>query len=368
MYQGIFLDDRESDAQFAELMSSLGDEGVKLSFLRADQPLVEMADRILESHPQLVALDYRLDEKQADGSVPTRYKAGPLAQQLRDRGLEEFERDFPIVLVSHEDVLRHLFDPDRTTHDLFDRIYVKEEVARESGRIREELSSLVKGYRAIVAAWRDPERLVVVLRADETGKIELESQDIAEWKSVAAPHQLARLILRNIIDRNGILLDDANFLASFGVAPGSEGAHDLMSISEGAGVRYSGAFAEGWRRWWTHRYENFALGCGKEFADLTADERVRRLNEKFSLKLRPAVSRWTGRSDFYPSFACSSCGQPTEKMHSVAAYDVAPAYVKRKRICWKCVQTGEFERKRPSLKVDDGDKYIADKLMSGVLK
>jgi len=103
--------------QFADLMSIEGPDGLHVTFGKPSE-LVTLAQEISATQPDLVALDYRLNEPRKEW--PFGYKAGPLAQQLRDQALETVSQDFPIILVSHQDDIKAFFD-NVTAHNLFDR-------------------------------------------------------------------------------------------------------------------------------------------------------------------------------------------------------------------------------------------------------
>jgi hypothetical protein len=91
------------------------------------------------------------------------------------------------------------------------------------------------------------------------------------------------------------------------------------------------------------------------------------LNKKWGLKLLPAKSRWKNDTDAFFGFACASCHLPTERAFSVLAYDpTLYSFVQRKSVCWKCVETGEFEKH--DLEIDDGEKFIVEKILNGEIR
>lgn len=369
MYQGLFLDDRQDQANLATFLTVGGELGLYTTFQQVvDQPLEDMAEAVLARHPDILALDYRLDDAQTPGVAGVRYKAGPLAQQFRDHASKQHQHvdDFPIVLVSHENIIQGDYQPDLTTHDLFDRIYAKEKLITDREQIGRELLALVEGYKEIIRLWGGDARLthLLGLAGDGEGEPLLSNQELRRWQVLKAPHQLAREILRSIIDRNGMLRNRQSLLARLGVAPDSPDINALIEIVGKENVVYRGVFHGGWERWWDHRIEAFVVGmCSEKLGNLTARERVERLNELFGLELMAAKSLWTGSDEMFPGFACASCGHPTEKVHSVAAFDPIPSFVERKRICWNCVATGKYENE--GLTIDDAEKYIVEKIQSG---
>lgn len=104
--------------------------------------------------------------------------------------------------------------------------------------------------------------------------------------------------------------------------------------------------------------------CDESLGNLTAKQRVSCLNNKFGFKLSPALSSWKNHADALVWMACDSCHQPTEDQYSVAAYDPVPyTFVFGKRICWKCVETGEF--KKHGLEIDDDEEFVVDMIQNG---
>jgi len=354
MFQGIFIDDIESDKKFAQLMSSSG--RLQMRFQKPTE-LMKLAKDIMANSPDLVALDYRLNYG---------YKAGPLAQQLRDQALETVTKDFPIILVSSEDDLK-AFSDNVTVHNLFDRRFSKETLGNGSTH-RLEILSLAKGYKHLIKHWNKKERWATFLGLSRQEKIEVAYQAIRELDRLKAPHQVARDILRYVIDRRGLLLDKDNLLAYLGVAKAGKDVDKLLEILRADKVVYTGVFSEGWTRWWQHRLDQWGEKlCDKNLGNLTAKQRVSCLNKKLDMKLSPAISRWKNHTDALFAFACDSCHQPTENQYSVVAYDPLPyTFVHHKYICWKCVETGEFAEK--GLEIDEDEESIVEMILNGEFK
>ncbi|RKZ54281.1 MAG: hypothetical protein DRR16_05030 [Candidatus Parabeggiatoa sp. nov. 3] len=361
MYQGIFIDNQDSAQQFAGLMSTSGSHGLQISFQKPRE-LMMLAQDILAHRPDLVALDYRLADPQKPLSS---YKAGALAQLLRDAVMDTVTEDFPIILVSQQDELSRFFE-NVTAHDLFDSHFSKETLAK--GNTQNQILSLVLGYKKLIQYWNEPERWVSLLDVTQPEKVEVAYQAIRELDKLKAPHQVARDILRYLINRQGLLLDKDNLLAQLGVAKTGKDVDAILELLKTGEVLYTGIFSEGWTRWWGHRLQDWGDElCGESLGNMTAKERVSCLNDKLGLALSPAKSRWQNHSDAFFGFACASCHQPTEREFAVLAYDPSPyRFVQRKSICWKCVETGEFEKH--GLEIDDGAEFIVEKIRNGEIR
>jgi len=357
MYQGIFINDQKADKHFASLMSTPGKNGLTVKFQQPSE-LISLANHIVESQPDFVALDYHRKTPQYA------YKAEPLAQLLRSYSSENVEKDFPIILVSHEDEITGFLN-NVTAHNLFDCRFTKQEVT-DNPKHRKKMLSLVKGYQRMMKKWtKKSERWATFFALNKEERVVVAYQAIRELDRLKAPHQVAQQILRYVIGRQGILLDKDNVLARLGVAKAGKDIDTLFARLKKDKVIYSGVFSEGWMRWWQHRLWDWEKQfCDESLGNLAARERVECLNEKLGLNLSPAKSRWQEHTDALFAYACDSCHQPTEDQYSVAAYDPLPhTCIRGKRICWKCIETGEFQKQ--GLEYDNDEEFIVDLILKG---
>lgn len=354
IYKGLFIDD--VDVVYAETLSSCG----QLEFQAQDvEEVAFLAKKVMNSEPIIVAVDYRLDEQPANLEADQTYKGSALAQHLRDACIERPDRDFALVLVSAESKIKSLYRPDATAHDLFDRVYVKEDINKRRALIRRELVELCRGYerlRAVGGAYD----IVELMAGTDRDRPYVDIQEIrAKLNEAAAPHVAAR-ILFGLIDRSGPLLNADNVCAYLGVARGgSEGVFDAMGKE---GVAYEGIFGEAWPRWWANRLESWAYGIfNRRSTGIPAAERAQRLSDHLGLELEPARSPWNDSPYELISFACASCFRGTELRHSVAAFEPSlPRYAVRRRICWDCVQKDQHERMEPPIAVDDSEHDLVE--------
>lgn len=363
MYKGFFVDD-DSDSTYVELLSTEGEAGLTFE-LRKPESITELANTLFSSSPDIIALDYRLDENFAE-CPEGQYKAGPLAQQLRDLAADSKEKDFPIVLVSAEDKIKRYYKPDATTHDLFDKLYVKEDVANNYLQYRNELIGLIDGYRLIKSCWSQPGKLCHILKLSEEERYAIEFEELlVAAEEIQVPHVLARVLIHDLLTRPGILLSWNDVRAKLGVAHDSPDQDALKKHLDG--VRFEGAFAHTWERWWRHRFDQTATKLfGKLPTGIPGGERVAKLNENFGLALKAAKSRWSDSSDELFAFSCVACEHPTELCHSVAAYDPrVPKFAERKRICWDCIRADRFERK--GIRIANSDLSLADRIKSNTI-
>jgi hypothetical protein len=354
-YTGFFVDDE--DEEYAEQLSTGG--ALEVRFLPVDEIMV-LAAEIAKAKVQLVALDYRLDETAAKLTVDRTFKGSALAQHLRDKAVEEPTSDMALILVSAESKVRTLYRPDKTAHDLFDRVYIKEEINADRARSRAEVLSLAEAYDKLRAV-QLPYDLVELTRAKGEDADVIGVQEFRlKVEEAKAPHHLVRSIFAMLIDHSGPLLDRDDLCAFLGVAR-VDGTKIEPLLSE---TRYQGIFGETWPRWWTHRVETWALGVFKRRpTGLPAFDRAKIFREELDCDVAPAISPWTKSPNELVAIACACCRHGVEIAHTVAVFEPAlPKVSARRRICWDCVQTDRYFGRSPPLIVDDVDSSLAEEV------
>lgn len=366
MYKGFLVDDDISDLTYVKLLSFKTNPGLSLT-LKEPSQLTEIAASIFDDSPDIVALDYRLDEN-FSACPAGQYKAGPLAQQLRDLATASPQQDFPIILISSEEKIQHDYKPDATSHDLFDNIYLKENVSKNTTQYRSELIGLIEGYQTLKKHWAQTSTVdklchILNLSPDEYYAVDFEELHVAVEDSKAV-HVLARVLIQDVLRRPGILLSWDDIRAKLGVAFDSLDQEKLKQRFEEA--RYQGAFYNAWERWWRHKFDEITNTIfNTSPTGLPGDERVTALNQQLNLSLTPAQSRWSTENPTQELFAfpCAVCRHPTELRHSLAAYDPrAPKFAERKRICWDCIRKDRNEQPNIRVRIAGSDLSLAGKI------
>lgn len=357
-YKGAFVDDTPEDAVYANLLTTKDASGLDIEYLPVDEAPV-IADKLFNSNLDIVILDFRLDENPSAVSPTHAYKAGGLAQLLRDKSIESPISDFPIVLLSAEQKFDKFYRPDATAHDLFDAAYAKENVATTADMIVAQLISLCSGYHLLRQAWREgTNRLELFgLPTEEQQFVDIQELRIG-LESAGAPHIAAKLILRDVINRTGILYSDADICARLGVTT----IEELLPILNSSEIAYTGIFSQGWRRWWAHRFDQWAdVLFGRRPLSFGTGERVAILSAKLAIDLQPAASPWNGSLDERLAFACASCDRPTETRHSLSVFDPKlPRFSQKRRVCWDCIQTEKYKNER--LVIEDVDVPLVEEI------
>jgi hypothetical protein len=368
MYKVVFVDDREDQFKILNQVKREARDTLEFFECFPESSISDTQKMISKLSPELLLLDYRLDEKPVKDNKIAEYKAGPVAQQFRDLAIDNYQIDLPIFAVSLEENIRILYDPDKTAHDLFDQMLSKNFFIDHPQEATKQMISFIEAYKEIINCFDVENRLdkLLQINAEEVGFID--SHFFREINKFKAPHLVSINIFKTFIKRSWLLLDKDNLIALLGVHPDEkESQHfkELIKIMADDDAKYCGIFGKGFQRWWANRVKQFfEKRCSAQLGNLTASERIEKINDCIGLKFKPAVSRWTQNSDTYVSFACSSCKNPTEVEFSVSAYDPVPhPIIGKNRICWGCIQTGEYESK--GLLVDDSDEFTANKIKHG---
>lgn len=358
-FKGVFVDDQ--DEVFADTLSTPGE--LDLEFLAIDE-VTNLVANIAVRAPMIAALDYRLDEVPGALRQDQTFKGSALAQHLRDASIENPTADFAIILVSAEAKIRQLFRPDVTAHDLFDRVYVKEQINQDRAKVRNELISLCKAYETLRGANLSYDPMTLLSGGDSEASI-LDNQElVTKFKEARAPHIVARTVLTWLIDRPGPLIDDFEFCARLGIALDSLEA--VRAFAQAQGIAYTGLFSCGWPRWWAGRLDIWSKEVfGRRATGIPASERAKALSAALGHAIAPAVSTWDGSAHELIAVACASCRRGTEIRHSVAAFEPAsPRFVERRRICWDCIRTDRYEAAQPPLTIDETERDIVDAIQS----
>lgn len=347
--KGIFVDDQ--DRSVAALITTRGT--LEFEYMHVDR-LTNLANAIISAAPLVVALDYRLDEDFEKIDPTDGYKGSALAQHLRDESISQPGSDFSIVLVSAEMNISNIYEPDRTAHDLFDRVYPKEQIEKKRPEVQRELISLGAAYSTLRLMAPNFE-VAAILSLNEDEEDRVISQDLRfPIETAAAPHIVVRTVLKTIILQPGLLLDNADAAAILGVEQSSfEG---LAPVLEKAGLKYEGLLSAGWQRWWSHRLEDWADQIFEARAtSLSAAKRAELLNRRFRTTAVPAPSPWNEATDELVAVACGVCRRPVEMRHTVASFQPQlPRYAKRRKICWDCIQSDKHHYAK--MHIDEADE------------
>ncbi|TRV24382.1 MAG: hypothetical protein EWV40_06725 [Microcystis flos-aquae Mf_WU_F_19750830_S460] len=238
-------------------------------------------------------LDLRLDVDPDDDGLRVAYRGPTLAQEIRTRMAEGELASFPIVLWSVNRKFRQSYFGDETSHDLFDEVFGKdEEILNEPENVALKLASLASGYVSLRTITEHNALSCLGLPEASSAPIYFVfASEFLEVVKSKAKHEVAHLILRELIAVQGLLITEQMLASRLGVDIAASGdAWSLLKVAL-EGSEYVGPFHEGWPRWWWYRVEDWwALNNdGRvDLRRLSAVERVERLNSVLGSALVPA--------------------------------------------------------------------------------
>ena len=359
----------------------LSQGGIDFSEIVPPTTISDVSKRVLHIVPDIIVMDYRLDVVRKEG-YDSDFRAGGLAQVLRELFLEHPDNDAPIVLLSTEQNIRNLFAPDKTSHDLFDLWFLKAKLQSPEPGSRDDMLSALGG---LVTAYSDIKQITDNVDSEHLVRslLKLEQYEYATIPTEGlkpllvnaggepeATHLIARQILKRLIEKPGILLDESTLRARLGISENDHNGFSALTAAAGFDeFLYDGVFSSHWKRFWRHRFNQWA---GETFdyplSGIIGAERVGLLNAKFDLEIIPAVSRWSGTSSEFFVTACRVCDGPTELRYSVAAFDPRiTAFSERGRICYDCVDRQE-ELERKQIRIEEADEQIVRDIRSNIIK
>lgn len=285
----ICIDDQSAD-DVDPLVKAVCSNRDDLIILRVKPIELEEQIKFIENKkPNGLILDLRLDQQRNEAGYKAPYHGLTIAQELRTRMTEKRLSPFPIVLWSVDSKFKNSYNRDLTSHDLFERVYVKDtEVARNSFKVAEELVDLVTGYRIIIEQ-QEPHRghLQRILGLEEDAEKywdpRIGEKFLSRFKY--PPHEYARFILRELIDRQGPLIDKNVLAARLGIDK-ARSANWEKCLNLLKGCAYNGAFSGAWPRWWAAKVDNWWNSQNKSpgpLRRLTAEERVKFLKSGFRM-------------------------------------------------------------------------------------
>ena len=201
-------------------------------------------------------LDLELNDLPNEKNERAYFRGTSLAQEIRTRQKGNDIRSFPIVLFSAQDKLDTLLES--TGIDLFDICINKDVSSDVFEQYSLQLYTLAHGYKTLI----DEEQITNILGINTEL---IDCRFISELhKNIKLPiHVRAMFILRELINRQGLLINEEVLAARMGIDKNlSEDWSILLQII--SSTKYTGVFSEGWQRWWMPLIE-------KWFESITTD-------------------------------------------------------------------------------------------------
>ncbi|HEX8394148.1 MAG TPA: hypothetical protein VF665_17525 [Longimicrobium sp.] len=374
MKRYIYLDDEPIEAvrPYIRAVENAG-EGLAIEH-RHPQQYPKQMETLREEHLggalDGLILDLRLDQfpNLAAGDKRADYRASTLAQEIRTRATEGVLPEFPIVLLSTDERLRRSYVNDDTSHDLFDVKSLKERIEDPVGaaRLSAELIALVEGYKRIGQAHsrkRGVNRGLMILGIDEQPPY-LDPRILNHFlgRDGTPPiHEVARFVLRELLDTPGPLIDSGVLAARMGIDQGrSPGFKTLVDRLNEAS--YQGAFAAGWPRWWAAGVESAWRAMGNASGSLRTTpsaERVAYLRKELKIRdLVPATAFKPSSSTMFWTI-CRASGDPLDPKEGFLV-DRQPKFPWQDRVYVSLTALLDGTARSKGLRIDplENDRFI----------
>lgn len=250
----LFIDDTKDILNLFENLNENPDINIKTNLVDKNATWSDLIHKLKDDNSfDGLLLDWKLS-----GETEIDFDSEALAQQARKFD----EKDFPIVLCSSMPT-DNFFKRDSTAKDLFDIVYQKEQLQDNI----KALISLAEGY---IQLKEIKNRLNITTNtqsiiAEILGtKKKIDTRAVDELITLLNPekavHEFAQFFLRQILEPNGLLINEYTLAARLTVSHGlSENANIIDPESHAAwcelkkqltSIKYSGIFSDVYDRWW----------------------------------------------------------------------------------------------------------------------
>lgn len=251
-----------------------------------------------------IILDWRLtEESNRTGDREVKYSAEALAQQLRHMSSIRELKGMPIVLCSANEGFKDYYKRDSTGHDLFDEVFEKNDFASKHDTVVKELNCLAEAYKALQTGTQTPPKDLLAATPD----VEVDERILSKLATLhenMAPHELIRFLLREVIKKPGVLIDEDILAARLGVDKDkSDDWGILLDNFVNPTSKYNGLLSTAWNRWWAGEivqwWQAAVNPTHPQFT--TAKQRVKLLKERMGLNGLVAAEKlkFCTKSDFW---------------------------------------------------------------------
>jgi len=225
------------------------------------------------------------------------FSSEAIAEHIRINAAQKKIRDIPIIICS-ADKNKHfstLRKKEQTSQDLFDLSFIKNEIfGKNSLDIDKQLHDLDITYKLIQNKKTQLHEFLAINKSYIDNFLDIRfTYKIETLIKEKTPHDLVQFFLREVIEREGILIDEDVLAARLGVDKKATDKKDwdiLLLLLENSNVLNKGFLSKGWNRFWAFQLDEWWKKLGANFSLKTskAVKRVGFLNQKFELNLKVA--------------------------------------------------------------------------------
>ncbi|EBS1324255.1 hypothetical protein D6T51_08955 [Salmonella enterica subsp. enterica serovar Muenchen] len=256
----------------------------------------EIAIEIRQGYDGII-IDQKLDSF-VEGVEPVDYFGAALAQNLRTlmAGKSDNISYKPIILLSLESLLIEYYNPDSSSHDLFDLVLSKSIL--EQPELLEKKVHLIKSIVNAYKRAHSEDSLYQLLSLSSNYSLLDKRFEIYISQYDKDIHKLVTSIHSTLLRSSGMLVSEITLATRLGInIEESPDWHQVIGHIEE--YKYNGIFSDYYKRWWWADVElwiNKKLNC-PIIKGLTSEKRVEIIKEKLGLeRLMPIHSVHPGQS------------------------------------------------------------------------
>lgn len=262
-------------------------------------------------------LDHKLEEFSTPNGGNLSFRGTSIAQEIRNRQKSTEQaykvKEYPIFLLSATDNILRLLDT--TGEDLFDIIISKDEL--KTTTYIDYITKMKACSSAYARIRKDNGNINKILNI-EISKINFQFSEFYDENLRIKPiHEIAMFLLRQLILKRGLLIDELTLAARFGIDKSASSDWDnLKEIIIHS--KYSGAYSDAYDRWWMSLLNIWWQEISpKSLRILTSEERIKVIADKYQLKeLYPIKPLPRAKSPYYWTI-CKGLDYPIDEMDGV---------------------------------------------------
>ncbi|WP_134706019.1 hypothetical protein [Rahnella sp. CJA17(1/100)] len=306
-----------------------------------------------------IIIDQKLDNA-TNGLEPVDYFGAALAQNLRTlmAGKSDNIPYKPVFLFSLETLLIEYYNPDSTSHDLFDLV-ISKSILEDIKKLNKKtylMASIVKAYKFL-----HYEKNINKILNISNSKVFLDKRFENYVQNCEQDiHKIVGSVHTTLLRSSGMLVSERTLATRLGIDIST--SPDWYQVIEKLnGIKYSGIFSDYYHRWWWAGIElwiNDFLGS-PIFKGLTSEQRVIILKEKLGLtELNPIGVKYKNQSTKY-WVNCVVSGVPLDTIDAVrtSSMDLKP-WEEDKYLAVQVI----LERQAGSYKVHPEDRMKLDRI------
>lgn len=267
-------------------------------------------------------LDIRLDQVPPNTSRP-HFNGLTVAQEIRTQQTLGRLHHIPLVRFSQPAIVDKYVGNDTTSLDLFDAIILKGEVVEQADRVALLLVDLSRGYKTIrnLDVPNGEEWLSALLALDTSHVLRLDERLLIQLAAAGRlTHEVARYLLRRLLERPGVLVDEGTLAIRLGVDMERSADWAMLRAELEQKCGYTGPFGESHARWWWMLVEDWWLddiGEQRPLRSLSAQQRMRSLMNGRDFSLAPIQSPSGSRGERF-WMPCARTGEPVDPRYGFA--------------------------------------------------